>query len=191
MLRAEQGTEKLCRLRVLQIDTCLPALLGLHYQPVHRRADRAQSPAAWRWPIRPDRSFPACGLTRSCPQRFQQLLPHAFAFLEVTSVGPRRVGGQQAPPLLPLHTPVTSHKGCPSPAAATILGAPRHAVPRLPLFLARRCTARTRKGGHHERDNTPILAARASLAVTFSGWPSRCSCSLRWVHITDFDRQNA
>src|SRR4029434_6893562 len=78
---------------------------------------------------------------------------------------------------------------CPGPMASVRLAAPRHGVSHLPQSVARRYTARGRRGGHHDRDSVPVPLVPASLVLTFVGWPSPFSCCVRWLYITDFDHQ--
>src|SRR5262249_18348168 len=162
---------------------------GVRGQPLTRRAYRAQRPAAGDGPPLPYRHFRAGGLTRSRPQRLQQVLFHECAFFKEPSAAFPHAGGRrvQLPPRL--GTSLTSHRGCPGPAASAIPVVPQQAGarPAPPLVWLR--TARARRAGNHERASVPALVAHAFLALTFVGLPSICSWWLRWLHITDFDRQ--
>src|SRR5215813_14108314 len=160
-------------------------------QPIHRRSDRAQRPAAGCRATGPDDDLLACGFTRPRAQGLQQFLLHGLDLREVPSGDPHPVGDRRGLRRLPLHRRVTSHRVCPGPAASARLAAPRHGVSPLPQSVARRYTARGRRGGYHDRDSVPVPVVPASLVLTFVGWPSPFSCCVRWLYITDFDHQNS
>src|SRR5262245_61006366 len=133
--------------------------------------------------------LPSRGFTRPRTQRLQQFLLHGCDLREVPSGDPHLVGGPRARPLLPPHRSLATPKGCPDPAASALPGALRHAASPPLQSVVKRYSARARRAVHHDPDRVPVLVAPASLVSPFVGWPSRCSSCLRWLHITDFDRQ--
>src|SRR5262249_9636557 len=102
-----------------------------------------------------------------------------------------RVGGPRGRRLLPLHRLVTNHRACLDPAASATPVALPHVGSLLGQSLGSPRTARARRVEYHDRDNVPAPVVHVVLTSPFAGLPALCSCCLRWVHITDFDRQSS
>jgi hypothetical protein len=164
---------------------------GVLREPRHRHATRTQRPAAGSWPPLPCRHCRAGRRARPRPQGLTPVLLHGLALLKETADALPRVGGPRGRSRPRLQTLVTSPRACPGPAASALPAAPRHAASRPPQSLVPLRTARAWRDGKHDHDSVLALAARAVLASTFVGLPSRCSGWLRWFYITDFDRQSS
>src|SRR6185369_12422519 len=190
-IRTEQASTRCVKSQPTCLQHAPDTTHGVRGEPVHRRPNRAQGPAARRGATLGHRHFPPRSFTRSGVQYLYQFLPHGLDLLEVPSGGPHPVGGRPDPQRLPLHRLVTSYRACLGPAASARLAAPRHAGAPLPQSGARRCTARARRDGHHDCDSVPVPVVPASLVLTFVGWPSPFSCCMRWLYITDFGRQSS